>query len=310
MLCLSWTGIKAQSVTISTEYDEPYKNIWNGALYTGIDLQSNSGGLFLGLYGRFTLAKIATFSVNYAYDYTQLFGSGSLVSFDEELLSQLPSYSNFEARAVFHLIDKTGSMSHKVKLGRGSDGNGNTIKYSTTFASDSRVVIGLTASLNIHSRLAGQQDSNQVFTIKDAQGDDPGYLDNLAGGQKNLVIGFGLHTGQYTWFKGSFSSIKGTKNRRIRKSLVANFEILFAATIATGDSAYYKKDANSALEKYELTDVEKRRLGFRISTDYAKNKPGFYQRMEIGYRPGIWAPSRQSKLLNQGYVIYAIGLGF
>lgn len=308
--------IWAQSVMITPEYDSPEKNVWSGAIYTGLDMQNTSGGIYLGLNGRYTMGKIATFSTNLNYDLTRLIKSGSFVTFDEELLNQLPAYKDFQFRGTFHFKDEIGTLKSKVKLGRKSEPNptgtgSRTVKLSTQYESKVRNIYGLTASLNIQSRLAGNQDSFQVVKVLDNLGNDPGNI-NVGIGQNNLVLGAGLQIGQYTWFKGKFSSISSNfnKNRRIRKSLVANFEVLYALSISTGEEAYFKKDANSAIETYKITDVEKRRLGFRITTDYGMNKPGGFQRMELGWRPGVWAPSANSKFLNQAYVVYALGIAF
>jgi hypothetical protein len=310
MLLFFSFGVKAQMVSTTTEYDTPEKNTWNGAVFTGLDIQSNSGGLYLGLNGRYTLGKIATFSTNLAYDYTRIAGSGSFVSFDEELLSNLPAYKNFEFRGAFHFKDVETTAETKVKLGRGVNSSGKAVKWSVQQETKARNVYAITASVNIQSRIAGQPEETQVIYVQDAAGNDLGFVKEIAVGQNNLVLGAGLQLGQYTWFKGDFSGLGKTKTRKIKKSLVSNFELLYAFAIGEGDVAYYKKDVNSPLQTYTLTSVDKKRLGFRLSTDYSKNKPGFFQRMELGYRPGIAAPSANSKWLNQGYVVYAVGIGF
>ncbi len=316
LLILCSTQVWSQSILITPEYDTPEKNTWSGALYTGIDMQNTSGGIFLGLNGRYTLGKIATFSTNLSYDLTRLVSSGSVLSFDEELLNQLPAYKDFQFRGTFHFKDEMGTLKSKVKLGRRNEANatgtgGRTVKYSTQCETKVRNVYGITASLNVQSRLAGNQDSFQVIRVKNALGEDPGNI-NVAVGQNNLVLGAGLQIGQYTWFKGQFSAVAANinKTRRVRKSLVANFELLYALAISTGDEAYFKKDANTALETYKIDEVEKRRLGFRITTDYGMNKPGGFQRLELGWRPGVWAPNANSKFLNQAYFVYALGIGF
>ena len=315
-LLVANTFVFGQAVSVTPEYDTPEKNIWNGAIYTGLDLQNATGGVFVGLHGRYTLGKVATFSTNLSYDLTRLVGSGSLLSFDEELLGQLPAYKDFQFRGSFHFQDRMGELSSKVKLGRRNVANssgtgGKTVKYSTDYKSQVRNVFGVTASLNIQSRLAGNQDSTQVITVKDELGNDPGNI-KVAVGQNNLVLGAGLQIGQYTWFKGKFSapSANINKTKRIRKSIIANFELLYALSIGTGDVAYFNDEGNSSLVEYDLVDVEKKRLGFRITTDMASNKPGGFQRIELGWRPGVWAPSRGSKFLNQAFLVYAVGIAF
>ncbi|MBI1306365.1 MAG: hypothetical protein GC181_07105 [Bacteroidetes bacterium] len=307
----------SQNVSVVTEYDAPEKNSWNGAMYIGGDFQPHTGGLMLGMYGRYTLGKIATISTNLAYDYTRLVSSGGLITYDQTLTDKLPAYKNFEFRGTFHLKDNMdGSLKTTIKLGRRVENAGvnktRTIKFRTDHTTKARIVTGLTASLNIQSRFAGQPDSTQVFKVTDATGKDPGKVQEIFIAQNNVMIGVGMQIAQYTWFKGKFSAAAiGTKTRRVRKSIIANFELLYAMTIATGDEAYkVDKNNNNTLLTYKLNDVEKRRLGFRICTDYAANKPGLYQRMEIGYRPGVWAPSNGSKFLNQGYIVYGVGIGF
>lgn len=296
-----------ETVSITTEYDEPYKNTWSGGIYAGLDVQNNSGGIYTGINARYTLGKIATFSTNIAYDLTKIAKSGGILKYDEEVFSKLPAYKNIEFRGVFHFSDKEGSMDNKIKLGQVGD-----MKYSTSYKSKSRLVYGLTASINIQSRISSQTlDSVKIFTVKDNQGNNPGFVNGITAGQNNLVLGAGIHIGQYTWFKGKFTAAPiGSKTRRARKTISTNFEFLTALAIGTGDKAYHKKDANSPLITYTLTDTEKKRFGFRITADVSSNKPGLFNRVEMGWRPGIYAPNKQTKYFNQAYFLYAIGIGF
>ncbi len=306
-------GVFAQDdkVSITTAYDDPMKNVWNGGIFAGLDIQNGSGGLFLGANGRFILGKTATFSTNLAIDMTNYVKSGGILKYDADIYAKMPSYKNFEFRGVLHIKDEIRELSSKIDLGQ----VGNT-KYSTSYTTKSRYVFGLTASLNIQSRISVQNlDSTAsnfapIYTLRDANNADPGYVKDVMAGQTNILIGAGLHLGQYTWFKGKFSAAPiGTKTRRVRKSIVTNFEVLYGLAIRETDEAY-KRNESDNLITYKLTDTEKRRLGFRISADYSSNKPGLFNRFEIGYRPGIFAPNKQSKYLNQAYIVYGLGLAF
>lgn len=297
----------AQQVTITTEYDTPEKNTWSGGVYAGIDVQNNSGGLLLGLNGRYTLGKIATFSTNIMVDMTSFTGSGGIIQFDEALMDKLPSYKNLEFRGAYHLTDKEGSLTTKVKLAKIGD-----TEYSTSHKTKSRRTFGPTASLNIQSRAASQHlDSVTIYTVEDEQGTDPGHVKDLVAGQTNVVLGVGVQLGQYTWFKGRFDapSISISKNKSIKRTLTTNFELLYAVAIATGDEAYFKS-GDQPLQTYKLKEVEKKRIGFRIATDIGTNKPGIFQKAEIGYRPGIASPNKQSDFLNQAYLLFGIGFSF
>lgn len=292
------------TVTITPEYDEPYRNTWNGGVYAGLDLQNGSGGLYVGLNGRYTLGKIATFSTNIGYDLTKLAKSGGILSYDQEIMDKLTAYKNIELRGAYHFKDKEGTLNNKVKLGQ----SGN-MKYSTSYETKVRNVYAFTASLNIQSRIYGQTvDSVQVIKVKDQNGADPGYINGIVGSQNNLLIGAGIQMGQYTFFKGKFVGGPINKNKRIKKSVVANFEFLMALGIGAGSEAYYKKDANSPLVTYKIDDVEKKRFGFRLTADYGSNKPGFFNRIEMGWRPGVYAPSKSSKYFNQAFIVYALGI--
>ena len=299
-------------VLINTVYDDPYKNYWGVALFAGLELQSkSSGGLYYGAAGRFSLAKVATFSANVGLDLTKLSGSGGIVKVDQDLASKLPSYKNIELRAVYHLKDYEGSKNNKVSLG--SDGS---YEYSTNYATKSRRVTGITASLNVNGRAYVQNvDSIEVLKIKDpTSGESVGYLQGISTGQNNVFIGAGIQIAEYTFFKGKFTGgAHGTaKTRRIKRSVNTNFELLFAPAIIVSDEAYIKR--NGVLETYEVNEVEKKNFGFRITADILNGKPGWFTRVELGKKPGIEAPlkldSKLGKFLTNGYFSFAFGFGF
>lgn len=298
------------TVLINTEFDEPYKNTWNGAAFVGLDIQAkSSGGIYYGAAARYTLAKIATFSANIGLDLTSLTGSGSVIKTDEELTAVLPSYKNIELRGTFHFKDEEGQKTHKVNLG--SDGR---YEYSTSYTSKSRVVRGITASVNILSRAYVQSvDSIHVLEIKDRNsGTDLGYVNGVATGQNNVMLGVGFHMGEYTFYKGKFTGGAGgtTKTRRFKRALNTQFELLFAPAIIASKEAY--KKVNGTLETYTLEKADKKNLGFRIAADIYNGKPGMYMRVEFGTRPGIKAPlkldSKIGKFLTNGYFAMSFGL--
>ncbi|MGV3630652.1 MAG: hypothetical protein ACO1O6_05585 [Bacteroidota bacterium] len=303
---------KAQEqVTIVTDYNDPYKNRWNVGAYAGIEVQSkSSGGIFYGAAGRFTLGKIATFSGNIALDLTSQMKSGGLVSYDEALYAKLPSYKNIELRGTFHFRDTEEEKDHKIELGSGGG-----YEYSTNYTVKARSVTGFTASLNINSRVYGQNsyDSTEIMELRDANGVDVGYINGAFTGQDNVFIGVGIHAGNYTFFKGKFSSVTtGTKTRRVRSMSNANIEFLFAPVIKTGSEAYVK-NASGTIDTYTIDKISKKNLGFRISADVLKGKPGVYARVELGKKPGIETQvkaEKMAKLLTNGYITMAFGIGF
>ena len=300
-----------EQVTIQTDYNDPYKNIWNVGAFAGIDVQSkSSGGLFYGVAGRFTLGKIATFSGNLALDLTNQMKNGGLVSYDEALYAKLPSYKNIELRGVFHFRDNESEKDHKIELGSGGG-----YEYSTNYTVKTRNVQGFTASLNMNSRVYGQNnaDSTEIMELRDVNGADPGYISGAFTGQDNIVIGVGLHAGEYTYFKGKFSSVTtGTKTRRVRSMSNVSIEFLFAPVIKVGDEAYVK-NSSGAIDTYKIESISKKNMGFRISADILRGKPGLYARMEIGKKPGVESPikaEKMSKLMTNGYIARAFGIGF
>ena len=211
LVLVSEMAFSQGTVTITPAYDEPYKNTWNGGIYAGLDIQNSSGGLYLGLNGRYTLGKIATFSTNLGYDLTKLAKSGGILSYDEEIMGNLSAYKNIELRGAFHFKDNEGKLNNKVKLGQ----SGN-IKYSTSYETKVRNVYAFTGSLNIQSRIYGQTlDSVQIIKVKDQNGADPGFINGLVGSQNNLLVGAGIQMGQYTFFKGKFVGGPINKNKRI-----------------------------------------------------------------------------------------------
>lgn len=300
-------AVKAQEqVTILTDYNDPYKNIWNVGVFAGVEAQSKSSmGLFYGAAGRFTLGKIATFSGNVALDL-----SSQLKSRDEALYAKLPSYKSIELRGVFHFRDVEEEKDHKIELGSGGG-----YEYSTNYTVKARSVTGITASLNMNTKIYGQNsyDSTEIMELRDANGTDVGYINGAYTGQDNVFIGVGIHAGSYTWFKGRFSSATtGSKTRRIRSMSNANIEFLFAPVIKTGDEAYVKNSAGE-IETYQIEKISKKNLGFRISADVLKGKPGVYARIELGKKPGIETmikAEKMSKLLTNGYITMAFGIGF
>jgi hypothetical protein len=303
--------VKAQEqVTITKDYDDPYSNIWNLGVYGGLEVQSkSSGGLYYGASARFTLGKIATFQANMGLDLTRQVKSGGFITYNENLVSKLPSYKNIELRGVFHFRDNETEKNHNIDLGESGG-----YKYSTNYTTKARSVQGITASVNINSRMYIQNNSDSTQILKTTfNGADPGYLSGLSTGQNNIILGLGFHAGEYTYFKGKFSSgPTGTKTRRIKQALCANIEFLFAPVINVMDLAYY--DNNGVTEEYKITDVSKKNLGFRLSVDLFKGKPGWFMRTELGKKPGIEAPlnsdSKMGKFLTNGYISFAFGLCF
>lgn len=315
MLCV--TGIaqaQQEKVNIQTVYDEPGKNLWNvGICLAGIDVQNkSSGGLYYLLHGRYTLGKIVTISANASMDLAKLIGNNSFVS-NSEVFKSLDPYTHIEARASVHFSDKIKTLESKIKLGSRAT-NGGTTKYSVNYSTKVRNVYALTGSLNIMNHIGGQIDDSaaekRVLTLTDQNGNDVGFKGNAFVNQKNMVLGIGIHMGQYTHFKGTFTSgPTGKKTRRVKKSIEGNIELLLGLAMNMGDVAYWV-NANDDLVQYTIKSAEKRRIGGRISMDYGKNKVGFFQHFEIGYRPGLFAPSAQSKFLDQGYLNWGIGFGF
>ncbi|MCE3297272.1 MAG: hypothetical protein K0R65_2986 [Crocinitomicaceae bacterium] len=307
-------GIAAQAqeqVTIQTDYNDPYKNIWNVGVFAGIDIQSkNSGGILYGVAGRFTLGKIATFSGNLELDLANQMKSGGLIKYDEALFDKLPSYKNVELRGVFHFRDNESEKDHKIELGSGGG-----YEYSTNYTVKTRNTQGFTASFNLNSRIYGQNntDSTRIMELRDMNGVDPGFISGAYTGQDNIVLGVGLHAGEYTYFKGRFSSVTtGSKTRRVRSMSNVNIEFLFAPVIKTGKEAYVKNPAGT-IDTYTIEKISKKNMGFRISADVLRGKPGLYVRMELGKKPGIESPikaEKMSKLLNNGYIMMAFGIGF
>ncbi|TNE52962.1 MAG: hypothetical protein EP338_13020 [Bacteroidetes bacterium] len=298
-------------VLINTEYDEPYRNKWNVAAFAGLEIQAkSSGGLYYGASARYTLAKVATFYANLGLDMTSASKSGGILKFDEELMGKLPSFKTIELRGTFHFKDQEGQKTQKVSLG--SDGR---YEYSTNYTTKSRVVRGITASLNFNSRAYVQNvDSTLILDVRDQNGGNPGYIQGLATGQNNMFIGLGFHMAEYTFYKGQFTggAHGTTKTRRLKRMVNTNFELLFAPAIAVGDEAYLKDGGQ--LFTYNVENVEKKNLGFRITADVLNGKPGFYARVEMGTKPGIKAPlktdSKIGKYLTNGYFAMSFGFGF
>lgn len=299
---------KAQNekVLISTIYDDPKKNSWNVGIALGFDIQNKtSAGLYYLLHGRYTLSKLLTFNVNTSLDLTKLTGGNGLIKTDD-VYKKIDPYMHIEGRASFHLSDKINEIKSKVSLG--SDGK---YTYSTNYTSKGRVIMGLTASLNLHNQLGMQ--------IEDSAADKRAYdvkIDNYTGykaktfvNQKNMILGVGFFFGDFTHSKHSFTAGPvGTKKRKLKRSMTTAIEFLFALNMNMGDKAFWAE--NNTLKEAEITNIEKKRMGFRIITDYGKNKIGWYQHAEMGLRPGLYAPNSQSKYLNQGYLSYGFGFGF
>lgn len=304
--------LKAQeTVSIQTVYDEPYRNFYNAGVFVGLDVQPNSGGLYYGAAGRFSLAKIATFQANVGLDMTNFTKSGGLLSYDAEIYKDLKTYKTIDLRAVFHFKDEEGEKGHKVNLG--SSGG---YEYSTNYACKARSVLGLTASLNINTRLYSMSnDTLGIITIENAQNYQKGALNGMLMSQDVVMIGGGLHIGDYTLFKGVFSAAPiGTKTRRIKRSTCANIEFLFAPVVNVSQQGYLRDQSTDAVTAYNITDAKKKRIGFRISADMVTGKPGWYIRSEMGIKPGIESPlksqEKAAKFFKNGFFNFAFGFGF
>jgi len=308
---------KAQQhkVSITRVYDEPKKNFWNvGICLAGIDVQNKtSGGLYYMVHGRFTLARFMTFSANVSMDFSKISGNNNLIS-TSKIYEHLDPYSHLEARASMHFSDKISELKSKIKLGSAAS-NGGTTKYSVEYSTKVRNVYALTASLNLMNHVGGQIDDStsdkRVMVLTTNNGQDAGFKGNAYLNQKNLVLGAGIHFGKYTHFKGTFiSGPTGKKTRRVKKSVEGNIEVLLGLAMSMGDKAYWENPNTKLVEEFDIKSVEKKRIGGRISMDYGKNKIGFFQHFEMGYRPGLSAPNTQSKWLNQGYINFGLGFGF
>ncbi|MFM9946095.1 MAG: hypothetical protein ACKVQB_12775 [Bacteroidia bacterium] len=305
-------------VTVTTIYDEPKKNIWNvGIVLAGFDIQNQtSGGLYYMVHGRYTLGKLFTFTANASLDLTKLIGGDGIIK-TGGVYTSLNPYSHFEGRASFHFSDREGKLTNKVKLGQGIENIGgvsHTVKYSTTYESKVRNIYALTASINLHNQTGVQVDDSaadkRALTMTDAQGNDVGFKSQSAVNQKNIIIGVGLFIGYYTHFKGKFTGgTLGSKTRKIKKSTSSAIELLIGTSMNMGNKVYWK-DNNDVIQTYNLKTAETKRLGWRITTDYGRNKVGLYQHFELGMRPGLFAPSRQKSWLNQGYISVGYGFGF
>lgn len=313
VFCLS-IFTQAQNVSINTLYDDPKLNTWNvGICLAGVDIQNRSGGgIYSMVHGRYIIGKFMTVSANASYDLAKILGNGVFTT-NDEVFNTLDPYLHIEGRASLHFKDKIGEMKSKIKLGRGATSKG-TVKYSTNYTTKVRNVFALTGSLNIMNHTGLQIDDSasgkRVLKLEDGQGKDVGFKGNAYVNQKNMILGLGIHLGQYTHYKGVFTSgPTGKKTRWVKKSIEANFEFLLGLTLKMGDKAYWVDDDDKVVE-YNITDAEKKRFGGRISVDYGSNKVGFFQHFELGYRPGLSAPSPQSSFLNQGYINWGIGFGF
>ncbi|MCC6720702.1 MAG: hypothetical protein IT243_00755 [Bacteroidia bacterium] len=299
---------KAQNdkVIITKIYDDPKKNSWNVGMALGLDIQNKtSGGIYYFAHGRYTLGKLMTFNLNAAMDLAKLTDGKGLIKYGE-VYNKLNPYMHIEGRASFHLSDKIKKVNCKANLG--SDGEYN---YSTNYTIDTREIIGLTASINIHNHIGGQMNDSssdkRAYNVK--VGNNNVYQPNSFVNQKNMILGVGIFVGNYSHSKYSFSAAPvTTKSAKIKKSFITAIEFLLALNMNMGSKAYWEE--NNQVKEGEITDVEKRRMGFRIITDYGKNKIGWFQHMEIGLRPGLYSPNKESKYLNQGYLSWGFGFGF
>ena len=293
-------------VIINTIYDEPRKNAWNVGIALGLDLQNKtSGGLYYLLHGRYTLGKLMTFNVNAAMDLTKLTGTNGIIS-ASEVYKKIDPFMHLEGRASFHLSDKIGEVKSKVSLG--GDGKYN---YSTNYTSKNRSVMGVTASLNIHHHVGGQSadsaSDKRAYNVK--IGNITGYKENTFINQKNMILGIGFFVGDYTHSKHKFTAGPvGTKKRKLKRSMTTSIEFLLGLNMNMGSKAYWVE--NSQVKEAEISDVEKKRMGFRLVADYGKNKVGWFQHFELGLRPGLYSPNSQSKYLNQGFLNWGFGFGF
>jgi hypothetical protein len=74
---------------------------------------------------------------------------------------------------------------------------------------------------------------------------------------------------------------------------LVNFDLLFAPSIANGESIFFQNAGSTTFGEIKVDDVKKRRLGFKVgvsTNEFYKRitKPGLYMNGEMGVRPGIY----------------------
>jgi hypothetical protein len=282
---------------IDKKFDDPRRSSYNVAGTVGVDISSFSGGIYGEVVGAYS-PKRFTFKGSYAFDVS----NSDFIS-KSALLDKGNKYRNLQLAAYFNFKDETISSNVSPTIGNeyiGSSRSGNVVtttfySFKTDYEVKSRKTRGIGVTINnmasnVFYDAAKADTSFEFIQLENNAVVPSGFILPFS----STIIGLSYSMGEFTSYKTFFhyKSYPRTKLKSTRFKLV-NFDLLFAPSIANGESIFFQNAGSTTFDEIKVDDVKKRRLGFKVgvsTNEFYKRitKPGLYMNGEMGVRPGIY----------------------
>lgn len=312
---------------IEEKFNNPMRNMWSVGGNVGIDVSTFTGGIFGEVTGYFTPKRLS-FKASYAFDV-----SGSDFISKSNLYDYGNKYGNLQLTGIFNFKDEITDYNASPTIAfdvtsTSVSGNVRTTKgymYKTDYYVKKRTTRGFGASImqfssNTFYDAAKVDQTKEFITLANNATTPTGFV--LPWSATTIGLSFQMADFASTKAKFNYKTLKPYKFKQNYYKIV-NLELLFAPTVKNGESIFFDA-GNGTVASLGVTDVKKKRLGFRavVSTNQFKKlqgKPGFYMNGEVGLRPGIY-PSKagdpeSSKFVNNmisqpWYMKWGIGFAF
>lgn len=293
------------NLKIDLRYNNAMRNKYHVGVLVGADVSTFAGGVYAEVAGAFS-PKRFTVKGSYAFDVSKSdFFSKS------PLMERANAYRNLQVGVFYHLKDEvtTANISPTVGVQRiagTTETIGNVEKfkayvYKTDFFAEARKTRGIGISFqslatNLFYDRTKVDTSKTDFITFENQAITPA---EFVLPYQSAVIGLSYQMSDYTSYKVRFKYKELTKLKyRYSYFKTVNFELLFAPSINHKSAIF--QDGMGMMSELGVTDVKKRRLGFRVAvtTNQFKKfalKPGFFINGEVGMRPGIF-PKKMSQI--------------
>lgn len=309
------------------KFNNPMRNMWSVGGNVGVDVSTFTGGIF-GEASAYFSPKRLSFKASYAFDV-----SGSDFISKSNLYDYGNTYGNLQLTGIFNFKDEISEFKASPAVGfdvisSTVSGNTRTTKgylFTTDFNVKIRKTRGFGVSLMQFSSNtfydAAKVDQTKAFiTLANNAQTPTGFI--LPWSTTTIGLSYQMAGFASTKVKYNYKKLTPYKFKQNYYKIV-NLEVLFAPNVKNGSSIFYD-DGTGNIANLGVTDVKKKRLGFRVvaTTNQFKKlqgKPGFYMNGEAGMRPGIYPTKggdpESSKFVNSfisqpWYMKFGVGFAF